>query len=345
MQAWIQTIAMAALALSAASALHARQSQDPVRIASAMYLGDVPTIVAEELQLFAAQDLDVDVTQLASGQQSLARLRAGKAEFALMALTPMVLDRLNDADPGGADDPVILASLAHASDLIQIVTRDDSGIQQAEDFDGRRVAIDRGTNSEFVWWLYAQFHGLEHASVELVDLPFPEMADALIAGRVDAAVLWEPRVSILDARLGASSNAGLVHIHVGNLYAGKWVLVTTRRTAENRRALCRSVLAAYRESIEFVDQQPQESIVIFNRRMDLADGLLAGHWNALDYELTLDWGLIADLQEQFLWARAVGHGEIDGQLRILEMIEPGPLRDLRPDAARIPKASSTDTAP
>lgn len=59
MRAWIKTIAMAVMALSAASALHARQSQAPVRIASAIYLGDVPTIVTEELQLFAKQNLDL----------------------------------------------------------------------------------------------------------------------------------------------------------------------------------------------------------------------------------------------------------------------------------------------
>lgn len=296
MQSPIKTILAALLpTLLTVAAVHAQQSRETARIATALYLGDVPTIVADERNLFSGQGVDARITRLASGRQSMAKLRAGEADFALMALTPFVLDRLADDDPGEPDDPVILANLVHSTDLLQIVSLESAGIRQAEDLRGHRIAVDRGTNSEFVWWLQEQFHGIERSGIELVDLPFPEMPDALTAGRIDAAVLWEPWVSKLDAQLAAASQPGVVHFHVNNLYAGKWVLVTTRGTADDRRALCRAVLEAYQQAIEFVDRKPQEAIAMFNRRMDLAEGLMDDHWNALDYNLNLDWGLIADL--------------------------------------------------
>lgn len=335
----VATISLLVLTLYLRTGLHAQQPMDAVRIASAVYLGDVPTIVAEERGLFAEQGIQAEVTHHASGVLSMAKLRAGEADFALMALTPMVLDRLADDDSGGPDDPVILASLVHSMGLLQIVTTSDSGIRQPADVRGRRIAVDRGTNSEFVWWLYEQYHGIDRSSIELVDLSFAEMSDALTAGRIDAAVLVEPRVSMLDARLKETSVATAVP-HGHDLYAGKWVLVTSRRIAQDRRVLCRKLLVAYREAIQFVDRQPNESIALFHRRMGLAEGLLGENWSALDYDLTLDWGLIASLQEQFVWARAVGYDNGGGPLRVLDLIDAGPLRDLRPDAVSIPMADA-----
>ena len=79
-------------------------ADDPARaarIAGAVYLGDVPTTIAEAQGFFEQQGVDAAVTYYSSGQQSVARLRAGEADFALTALTPVILDRLADATPGG----------------------------------------------------------------------------------------------------------------------------------------------------------------------------------------------------------------------------------------------------
>lgn len=351
LQIRIQTIQMVLLwTLLSVAALHARTSPDTVRIATAVYLGDVPTIVAEERGFFSEQGIDARISRLASGRQSMAKLRSGEADFALMTLTPLVLDRLADSNPGGPDDPVILAGLLHSSDLLQIVTLSNSGIEQPDDFRGRRIAVDRGTNTEFVWWLYEQFHGIERDSIELVDLSVSEMPDALAAGRVDAAVLWEPHASMLAARLEASSPPGLVHFHVDNLYTGKWIVVTSRRTALERGELCRNLLEAYRKAIDFVDRDPDAAIALFNRSMDFTEGLLADHWNALDYTLSIDWRLIADLQGQFLWARSVGYDKAGGaprpfNLRLLDLFETGALSDIQPGAVGIPEAEEPNRRP
>ncbi|MFU8877817.1 MAG: ABC transporter substrate-binding protein, partial [Wenzhouxiangellaceae bacterium] len=323
----------------------AEESAPVTTIASAVYLGDVPTMVAEERGFFADHDIQAEVTHQASGVLSMAKLRAGEADFALMALTPFVIDRLADENPGGPDDPVILASLVHSTGLMQIVARDDSGIRQPADFRGRRIAVERGTNSEFVWWLFEQYHGIARASIELVDLSFAEMSDALMAGRIDAAVLVEPRVSKLTARLNEDSQSGAVRFRVDNIYVSKWILVTTRRTAQERRELCRRMLSAYRKAIEYIDLEADESIAIFNERMGVTEGLLAEHWDALDYQLALDWGLIAALQKQFLWGQTVGYGNAGGSLRILDLIEPGPLREVDPDAVRLPRTEPAKRAP
>ena len=49
-----------------------------------------------------------------------------------------------------------------------------------------------GTSSHFGWFHFSRFHGLNESSVELVDLPVSAMSEAMLNGRIDAAVVWDP---------------------------------------------------------------------------------------------------------------------------------------------------------
>ncbi|MDX1608737.1 MAG: ABC transporter substrate-binding protein [Halofilum sp. (in: g-proteobacteria)] len=320
------------LAVGAARAEPERQ----VRIAGSLYLGDLPTVLADQRGFFAAQRLRAAVEYNLSGKRSLARLRAGETDFALMAPTPVVLDRLADPDPGGPDDPVILASLAHSTELTQIVALGGAGIERPADLRGRRIAINRGTSTEFVWWLFEQYHDIDRLSVELVSMTFPEMPDALIAGRVDAVVLLEPWLARLGDRLDRVAGPPLRRFHVEDLYTGKWILVTTPRIARERRGLCIDVLTAYRQAIEFIESAPAEAITAYNDWAQPAERIRVDPRQTLDYDLNLDWALIAVLQQQFQWARSVGYENVGGPVHVLELVEPGPLHDFRPGAVGIP---------
>jgi len=342
---WNLRFVAAAVALLSSSTAAEPQTQGTVRIAGAAYVGDLPTHVADARGLFAGQGLDAVVDYSESGKRNMARLRAGETDFALMALTPLVLDRLADPDPGGPDDPVILASLLQSHELTVIFAAPDSGIDRPADLGGHRVAIERGTNTEFVWWLFEQFHDIDPASVEVVSIPFAETPEAVASGRVDAAVLPEPWASRLEARLQATGRSPVRRFNTRNLYAGRWVLVTTRRHVLQRREACRKLLAAYREAIEFIERAPADAISIYAENTGATDSILAERWEALDYDLNLDWALIASLQEQLRWIRDVGKPDAGAPLRVLELLETGPLREVRADAVKIPAPALRDGIP
>lgn len=328
-------LAIASLLIACGSPEQAEPAR-AVRIAGAAYLGDLPTHVADARGLFSEHGLSASVQFSDSGKRNLERLRAGEADFALMALTPLVLDRLADPDPGQADDPVILASLLQSYELTAVVAAPDSGIERPEDFRGRRIAFERGTNTEFVWWLFEQFHVLDRPSIEPVSIPFPETAEAFVSGGVDAAVLPEPWASQLEARLQRMGKPAPRRFDTRNLYAGRWVVVTTRGFAEERRDICREVLAAYRQAIDYIEHAPADAIAIYTRRIQNGDSLLAERWEALDYDISLDWALIASLQEQFRWTRNIGIANAGGPVRVLHLLEPAPLRTGWPDSIQIP---------
>lgn len=328
---WLFTIDLSSHALTV--------DAQPVRLSGVIYLGDLPTVVAQHQGLFENYDLDVAVEYNASGKVNLEKLRRGETDFAMMALTPVVLDQLADATPGGLDDPVILACLVHSTQLNQIVALTGESIASPPDLQGRRVALVKGTNAEFLWWLFAFLHGFDPMSVELLDMPIDVIPDALANGDIDAAVIWEPWTSRLQQRLGA----GLQSFHGGDVYTAKWVIVTTRRNAVERPDLARNILSAYQDAINLVGREPEQAIRIYSQRTGESEEILRVHWQELDYDLNLDWSIITALQLQLEWARRVGYQTAANEVNILSLIEAAPLLAVEPGAvgiSRLPEAES-----
>lgn len=330
-------LAVALSLLLAAGA--AAQTAPPVRIAGVVYLGDLPTVVAREEGLFRRHGLDARVELNDSGRDNLQRLRAGETDFALMALTPLVLDALADPDPGGADDPVILASLVHSTRLNHVVTLAGRGIATAADLAGRRLGLARGTNAEFVWWLFAHFHDLDPGTVELVDLAVAALPQALAKGTVDAAVVWEPWTS----RLREAQGPALREFDGSNIYAAKWVLVASRRLVASRPERVQGVLASYRAAIEFIERRPEAALAHYTGLTGRTPRPPAAGGPLVDYQLSLDWSLIATLQEQLRWARTAGHGPAStAGVAVPALLNAAPLRRLQPTAVSLPASLGTE---
>ena len=321
------------------SVAYAAEDRSSVRIGGVIYLGDLPTVVAEHEQLFERYALKADIEYDQSGKANLDRLRAGEIDYALMALTPIVIDQLADATPGEPDDPVILASLVHSSYLNQVIAHAGRGIETPADLRSRRIGLNKGTKAEFVWWLFAHFHGLDPAAAELIDMPVADIDSALVNGDIDAAVTWEPWVSRLQQHLGED----LLLFPGGNIYTAKWVIVTSRRNVSNRAGEIRAILSAYRDAIEFIERHPDLVINIYATRFDTRTAVLRHNWQTLDYDLNLDWSLIASLQQQFDWARLVGYPATAGQTDILSLLQPEPLRSILPSTVGISTATTGGT--
>lgn len=325
----ISACTLVILAASTGVELHAADSH--VRIGGATYLGDAPTLVADRHDLFRANGVDAEVDYAVAGKGNLERLRAGEIDFALMALTPLVLDRLSDPTPGGKDDPVILASLVHTTHLNEVLVAADSPINEPADLAGRVVSLTRDTSAEFAWWLFTRYHGLDPNAIEVIDRPANEVADALASGAADAAVLWAP----WEARLESRMDRDLRTFAGVDLYTAKWVLVTRRDTCHGMPELCRAILSAYRDAIEFIQQQPDRALDLYAEHAGLDPQYLDEAWEPLVYDLNLDWNVVTTLQQQLDWARqhTPMQDESDG---ILSMLAPGPLRELLSGSVNIP---------
>ena len=307
-------------------------ADSPVRIAGVTYLGDLPTLIAEQHSLFEQEGIDVRVDYGPSGKVNLERLRKDEVDYALMALTPLVIDRLSDPTPGKRDDPVILASLVHSTRLNQVVTVAGRGVDSVTDLAGRRIALSRGTNTEFLWWLFAQYNEMNPGEVTLLDRPINQIPQALINGEVDAAITWEPWTARLRARLGDRLR---IFAH-SNIYTAKWVVVTKQRTARQHPKRSSRLLAAYQAAIKYIERQPEQALRLYADNVDIAISQLPAWKQILNYQMGLDWSLISTLQQQFIWARQAGYPVVEPADNILSLIDSGPLQLTGPRLVDIP---------
>jgi len=329
MAAWL----VACLAASVAAA------DGVVRLRGAAYLGDLPTHVVETLHAEGGSELALEVSYGASGRDNLKALRAGEIDFTVMAPASFVIDAANDPTPGGADDPVILANLAHAAPINHVVALDTA--PTAEALRGGRVGLDRGTNAEFLWALCAEIAGLRPEAVTLVDLAPEGLGDALARGDIDAAVVWQPWTQRLQARFGERLRIN----DASDFYTSRWLLVARATAAAGEAAQATAILALYRAAADRIAADPDGVLASWQAAHGVTGLAGSGLAEELIFDVTLDWSLFAAIQRSLLWARNAGHAERAQHLAFGPLYAPGPLRAIAPDAVTLPPRAGGEVAP
>lgn len=309
--------------------------EPPLRLSGVVYLGDLPTLVAEEQGLFERHGLDLAVDYHHSGRETLTRLRAGETDFALMALTPLVLDRLSAGGSAEGEQPVILANVSHSVGLNHIVVLPDSPIEHPGQLAGHTIGLMSGTNADFILSIFSTYHGINPDDVTRRDLSTDEIGAALRAGEIDAGVLWEPWVDRLFEDIGMPVR----RFSVSSAYTARWVLVTRRRLVEERPVQTAALLRVYEDAIEFIDREPERARALYAEHAELSAETVQGNWQGLIYDLSLNWSLLTALQQQIEWGRGELPDKPERDLSVLSLIMDGPLRSVAPAAVSIPTAN------
>jgi NitT/TauT family transport system substrate-binding protein len=93
--------------------------------------------------------------------------------------------------------PGTFATTEVGKDFAAVVVRPDSDIKEAKDLAGKTVAVNTLKNiAEVTVRASLQNKGIDHSGIKFAEMGFPEMIPALEQGRIDAAFLIEPWVSI-----------------------------------------------------------------------------------------------------------------------------------------------------
>lgn len=181
----------AALAL-ATPAAHAQNLK--LRVSTIPIIDTAPMQAAIARGFFAEQGLEVDTTPTAGGAAGLPALAAGQVQITFSNIISIVLGAKQ-----GLGFEVIAAGSGTGDttpDLAAMVAKPGSTFKTGKDFEGKRVAVNTRNN---IIWLYArawiQATGGDPDKVTYLEVPFPQMTDALRGERVDAAFVVEPFLS------------------------------------------------------------------------------------------------------------------------------------------------------
>ena len=192
----------AALALAVQAPAHAQMTK--LRVSTIPIIDTAPLQAAIAKGFFAAEGLEVDTTPTQGGAVGLPALAAGQVQIAFSNIISIALGvkqnlgfQIIAAGAGTGDNP---------PDLAGLVARAGSNFKTGKDLEGKRVAVNTRNN---VIWLFArawvQATGGDPDKVTYLEVPFPQMTDALKGDRVDAVFVVEPFYS-------AALASGGVHV-------------------------------------------------------------------------------------------------------------------------------------
>jgi NitT/TauT family transport system substrate-binding protein len=154
------------------------------------WIGYGPWYVAEDQGFFTEQGLDgVEITNFATDRERDAALAGGRAQAANVAgHTALIM-----AEAGLPIKIVLLEDVSLEADAIIA----GPGIDSVADLAGKKVAYEEGATSDILlrYALSQEGMTIEDDDIEVVPLPASDAGAAAIAGRVDAAVTYEPYIS------------------------------------------------------------------------------------------------------------------------------------------------------
>ena len=144
-------------------------------------------LYAQEAGLFEKRGLKVELVLFDVAQDAVRAMLQGDLDMTFASLWELM-----QADPGN-DAPayVMVTNISAGSDGIVA----QPGIQSIKDLRGKKVGAKLGTVSHLILLEALNLHQMQPEDVQVEDVP-NEIAEAeLSAGRLAAAVLWEPSLS------------------------------------------------------------------------------------------------------------------------------------------------------
>ena len=242
MNRYLSRFSGVALALFAAFSVSPASAADKLTVAHSTWVGYGPLYIARDKGFFEEEGLDVDLLVMEDVKTRMPALAAGRIDVAVTTIDT-VLTFTTPKRP-----LVYLFALDDSAGGDGIVANKD--ITSVADLKGKSVAYTEGSVSQFFLSVLLKNEGLTLADVETQNMTAGDAGAAFVAGRVDAAVTWEPWLTRgKDTEHGtllvdSSSTPGLITD----------VAVTTEKTLSERKD---DLKAFYRAWVKAVDWQKE----------------------------------------------------------------------------------------
>lgn len=231
----------------------------------------LPLYIAEEKGFFKDAGLDAVLVSCQGAVKQMEALLSKNIDAVGFMFTQTALT-IEASDPGSL---VFLRTdyVNPQQYQLQLVTGKDSRINSIYDLKGKTIAELGGGISGVLIKLILKSAGLTLKDVSVVSMPLPQMAQAIIAGKVDAALLSDPFTS-LALREGSINilKKSLLSDYLLDPSPVAVVAVRKEYYDQNKDAV-KKFLKAYEKSVKYMKQHPQESRDIVIKRHDFPQDL------------------------------------------------------------------------
>lgn len=165
-----------------------------IRIAAIPIESAAEVFYARELGFFARAGMTADIQPFQNGEAIASAVASNAVDIGYATITPLAL-----AHSKGIPLTILAggALTLTATPFALIAVAANSSIQSARDLNGKTFAlIGLGTIADYGTRAWIDLNGGDSSAVKFTEMPAPSMPAALAAGRVDAALLVEPFVTL-----------------------------------------------------------------------------------------------------------------------------------------------------
>ncbi|MDI4234065.1 sulfonate ABC transporter substrate-binding protein [Bradyrhizobium sp. Arg237L] len=247
-------------------------------------------------------------TEFQAGPQLLESLNLGAADFGPVGEAPPIF-----AQAAGAN--IVYAGYEPASPKNEaIIVQKDSPIRTVADLKGKRVALNKGSNVNYLLVRALEANGLNYGDVVPAYLAPADARAAFERGSVDAWVIWDPYYAAAELSLGARTV-----VDGTGLAPNVSFYMASRPIAEQHSEVLKAVLSA----------------------IDEIDGWIKDNRKQFAIELASKTGLPAEVVERGvnrseLGARPIDAATLEGQQEIADTFA---RLELIPKAVRVTDAA------
>lgn len=180
--------ALAAVVIAAAAAAMPASSQTTTVLRVALIPGDIAAEVyyARDMGFFKKAGIDdVEITPITGGPAISAAVISGAVDVGYSNVVSLAI-----AHDKGLPFSIIAPANMHTTAVVTagiLTVAKSAPIREAKDLDGKVVAVNALNNiSDVAVRAWVDRNGGDSKSVKFTELPFPQMPDAVRAGRIDA---------------------------------------------------------------------------------------------------------------------------------------------------------------
>ena len=232
-------------ALVAVGTAGSAQAETKLKMMYTAVSGFAAGYVAQEQGFFKKRGIDVEFIQTMSSGNNPPALVSGSVQIA--GPTMPTLLQANDA---GLDLVVFASGAVYPLEADILVARQGSDIKAPKDLKGKTVGVPGlGALLHFMLIKNLKANGVDPASVRFVEVSFPQAADALKSGQIDAYPAQAPFTArILQSGAGYEVANWLKDTPDGTLTV---VYAATRKWADDNKDTIKGLRDAMKEAVEF----------------------------------------------------------------------------------------------
>lgn len=212
---------------------------EKLKVALSTWVGYGPLFIAKSQGLFEKEGLDVDLIIMEDVKTRMPALAAGRIDAAVTTIDTVL-------GFSSADHPMtylFAVDDSRGGDGI-VATKD---IKSVADLKGKKVAYTEGSVSQFFLSVLLKDAGLSLKDLQSLNMTAGDAGAAFVAGKVDAAVTWEPWLSRGKAAphgsvlVDSAQKPGLITD----------VMVTTKKTLSEREAAMKGLYRAWAAAVDW----------------------------------------------------------------------------------------------